>query len=150
MGTQYEIFQASVDLTKVESFEAKELLRFLPNLTIEANRFAVFNCQDHVHDVFLRTIHTCIRACGDSFDETTWCGCSEGYLVLQKEGEAQCLEDIVSHLIGKNALSLTYLYSFCSTSDYDEEELPDFDKLAEHVSTLVLQEVLARRLEGPV
>jgi hypothetical protein len=130
MASSFDAFTASVDLSKVESWEKEELMKFLRDPTIEDNHFVVFECKDYEDRVF-----------GHGWDESS---------LLLKEGDAEDLDDLIAHLIERKALSLTYKYTWC-TSGWDEvEELPDFEESAERLPTLVLQEVLAKRLEESV
>lgn len=69
-----------------------------------------------------------------------------------QEGEAECLVDVLYNLLVKDALSLTFLSEWHSSGSDDGEDisLDTFERIAEHMPTLALQEVLARRLSEGV
>ncbi len=123
--TEYE---ATVNLLKVEASEAEAIGGFLQErgrLPEVTGHFMVFRFSDCDNETYL-------------WDEYPPC----------VEEEPRSLEGILSILNTRHALSLTYLHEW-SSSDWEEdrEDAPDFEKLAEQLPTLVLQEVLARRLE---
>ena len=136
MSTHYTRYLATVDCSKIEAWENHELNNFL------------FQERDGEGTVFeLDGVFKIFEYCGIGDDPDSF----ENNGVPFKAGEASSLYDILSHFSAKCALSLTYL-SEADSGDWGDDEvpLPDFVELAEQIPTLVLQEVLAKRLEESV
>ncbi len=136
MSTTYVHYQAGVVLTKTEAWEAQAIQEFVQRrqtfweigseeISIEGDLmvFEYIDAGDYLR-----------------WNEPRFC----------KQGEAECLTDILQNLIAKNALSLTYLYRWDSSGGNGAEDappVPNFEELFEQVPTLILQEALAKRLE---
>ena len=134
MAIEMYHYEATVDFSKTEAWEAEALLYFLKEMSRYERqeisikgRFMVFEYVD----------------CGNSL-WWDW----EGPRIYQ-EGAAECLDDILRNLMAKHALSLTYLYDWNPGGGCDEDDplsKYDYEELAERIPTLVLQAVLEKRL----
>ena len=134
MGSLCTSYEGTVNLRKIEMVELEKLIGFISgesygNRPFEfSEQFIIFNFEDVDNDTF----------CWD-------------YMMSRSNVEAKCLKDFLFLLNARRALSLTYLSECRSTDGWDEEKPHlDFEELAERLPTLVLQEVLAKRLETSV
>ncbi|CAN5767070.1 hypothetical protein BH11PAT2_BH11PAT2_03520 [soil metagenome] len=129
MPSRFAQSQVSIRLDRVESWEIEEILKFHRSsnpgedgrVQIEG-QLLTFGTDEYVDELGWREEKIC------------------------QEGEARCLPDILLNLLAKDALSVTLLSEFYSNGDGLEEQSPDYEELAEQIPTLVLQEVLAKRI----
>jgi hypothetical protein len=132
MSSDFDVYQATVDLSKAEAWEAHAIHSFFREDRRDVSitgRFMVFRFTDCDNSLLWR------------LDEP----------VLWDVYRETCLEDVLLKIHAKGALSLTFDHRWNTSGGWEEDDwvvsLQNYEKLAEHMPTLVLQEVLARRLE---
>jgi hypothetical protein len=129
MPSRYTTSSVTINLNRAEAWEVEEVLYHLEyqrqNFRIEGH-FMTFETDDYV-------------------DELGW----SGYRVCN-QGVTRNLQEILVTLMAKDAVSVTLLSEFWSCDDGTEEgHGPSyFEDVAEQIPTLILQEVLAKRLGG--
>ena len=71
-----------------------------------------------------------------------------GYQIQDLPANTPFNTSLLEHLIDLGEICLIYEWSFDSGDNFDEEEVWDPVSLAEKIPTLILREVLAKRLES--
>ncbi len=129
MASDHFTHEVTIDLQKADAWEA-EWLHSAAKTSREyviSGRYMIFIYEDHM--------------ALDNYSDTP---------PITSEDYTECLEDVLYNLMAKGGLSLTYLSHWNPGDDGWREESTDYVELAEQIPTLILQEVLAKRLEMSV
>ena len=129
MASDHFTHEVTVDLQKADAWEVEWLHSAAKTLRgyVIKGRYMIFIYEDH-------------RAL-DAYGDTP---------PIKPEEYTESLDDVLYNLMAKGGLSLTYLSHWNPGDDGWREEPTDYVELAEQIPTLILQEVLAKRLEKSV
>lgn len=126
MASRFSTCRIQVLLSRTETWEVEALLQFNEGEVKIVDNILEFIVEDNV-------------------DKLGWDPEEE----IRKGKKVMWIEQILIHLMAKNAVSVTLLKEYYSNDDHDGHKPSDYyEELLSQVPTLVIREVLAKRCGG--